>query len=145
MWGEFSMCRRRKIPTYTFFSQPITCMSLSLTLNLLVGTSSGLLHIYDSPTHQLLRTITTHKGLSIAHLATLLKPIDLTGHVNFTFSSSVSTVDTIPVRPIVPFQRMRDAPNRGLHEVSLLLPAQKDVRASIMLIHLFLIILLTGI
>ncbi|KAJ3989654.1 WD40-repeat-containing domain protein [Lentinula detonsa] len=106
--------------------QPITCLSLSLTSNLIVGTSSGLIHIYDTPTHQLLRTISTHKGLSISYLATLLKPIDLTGHVSFNFNSSVTTVDTIPVKPVVPFQRMRDAKAREIHEVSMMLPPQRD-------------------
>ncbi|KAF8826868.1 hypothetical protein HHX47_DHR5000519 [Lentinula edodes] len=105
---------------------PITCMSLSLTSNLLVGTSSGLIHIYDTPTHQLLRTISTHKGLSISYLATILKPIDLTGHVSFNFNSSVTTIDTIPVKPIMPFQRMRDAKAREIHEVSMMLPTREN-------------------
>ncbi|KAF9076795.1 WD40-repeat-containing domain protein [Rhodocollybia butyracea] len=107
---------------------PVTCISLSLTSSLLVGTSSGLLYIYDSPTHQLLRTISTHKGLSISYLATLLKPIDLTGHVSISLglnssASSVTTMDTIPVKPIVPFQRMRDSKTRETHEVSMMLPS----------------------
>ncbi|KIK68011.1 hypothetical protein GYMLUDRAFT_36824 [Collybiopsis luxurians FD-317 M1] len=106
--------------------QSITCISLSLTSNLLVGTSSGIVHIYDSPTHQLLRTISTHKGLSISHLSTLLKPVDLTGHISSTFSSSsVTTLDTIPVKPVLPFQRMRDPKMRELHEVSTMLLPQK--------------------
>ncbi|KAJ4478255.1 WD40-repeat-containing domain protein [Lentinula aciculospora] len=106
--------------------QPITCMSLSLTSNLMVGTSLGLIHIYDTPTHQLLRTISTHKGLSISYLATLLKPIDLTGHVSFNLNSSVTTVDTIPVKPIMPFQRMRDAKSREAHEVAMMLHSQEE-------------------
>ncbi|KAF5390715.1 hypothetical protein D9757_002683 [Collybiopsis confluens] len=107
--------------------QPITCMSLSLTLNLLVGTSTGLVHIYDSPTRQLLRTISTHKGLSISYLSTLLKPIDLTGHISFNFSNaSVTTVDTIPTKPILPFQRMRDPKTRELHEISMMLHTHKN-------------------
>ncbi|KAJ3837890.1 WD40 repeat-like protein [Lentinula raphanica] len=106
--------------------QPITCLSLSLTCNLLVGTSTGLIHIYDTPTHQLLRTISTHKGLSISYLATLLKPVDLTGHVSFNLNSSVTSVDMIPVKPVVPFQRMRDAKARESHEVTMMLQTQAN-------------------
>jgi len=106
--------------------QPISCISMSLTSNLLVGTSTGLILVYDSPTHQLIRTISTHKGLSISHLATFLKPIDLIGHVSLSFSSTITTVDTIPVKPIMPFQRMRDSKTREMHEVSMMLPTQNS-------------------
>ncbi|KAK7445391.1 Pre-rRNA-processing protein ipi3 [Stygiomarasmius scandens] len=110
--------------------QPVSCIAISFTSSLLlVGTVSGLIHIYDIPTHQLIRTISTHKGFSISHLSTMLKPIDLVGHVNLRMNVGAASDarESIPVKPVVPFQRMRDAKTRDLHEVSLLLPTQNEV------------------
>lgn len=105
--------------------QPITTLCISFTTSLLlVGTSTGIIHIYDIPSHQLLRTISSfkEKGLSITYLASLLKPADLVGHVSLNIGSTRGGIDAIPVKPVSPFQRMSDAKNRDAHEVSVLLP-----------------------
>ncbi|KAF8920803.1 WD40-repeat-containing domain protein [Mucidula mucida] len=107
--------------------QEVTCLSISLTSSLLlVGTSSGSINIYDIASHQLLRTITAHKGFSITHLQTMLKPPDLVGHISLSLSLGASSDarDVIPVKPVLPFQRMRDPKTREMHEVSVLLPAR---------------------
>ncbi|KAK0202802.1 WD40 repeat-like protein [Desarmillaria ectypa] len=102
--------------------QDVTCLSISFTGSLLlVGTSLGLIHIYDIASHQLLRVISTHKGFSITYLATMLKPLDLIGHISLSMNFTDAR-DVIPVKPVLPFQRMRDAKTRDMHEVSLLLP-----------------------
>jgi len=91
---------------------------------LLAGTASGNVHVYDVPSHQLLRTINAHPGpgLAVTHLTTLLKPPDLVGHVRLDGDKDGG----IPVRPIVPFERMREARSREAHEVTMMLPhAQK--------------------
>lgn len=110
--------------------QPISsiCISLSSTI-LLVGTSDGLIHLYDIPSHQLLRTISTHKGMSIAHLETMIKPPDLIGHISLDFrvGTSLDFKDLIPIKPIVPFQRIRDAKSREAHEVTTMLPTGHSV------------------
>jgi len=104
--------------------QPITTLSVSLTSTLLlVGTSTGLVHVYDIPSHQLLRTISAHKGLSITHLATMLKPPDLIGHVSLNISAA-DAKDVVPVKIVAPFQRMRDLKTREVHEVVMMLPIQ---------------------
>ncbi|KAG6890965.1 hypothetical protein C0992_011724 [Termitomyces sp. T32_za158] len=108
--------------------QPITALSISLTSShLLVGTETGLIHIYDIPSHQLLRTITTHKGFVITHLVTMLKPPDLIGHINLNLSvgSAADAKDIIPVKHVSSFQRMRDPKTREAHDVAILLPPQK--------------------
>ncbi|KAL1739516.1 hypothetical protein HDZ31DRAFT_49269, partial [Schizophyllum fasciatum] len=103
-------------------SEPVTALCISATgALLLVGTQSGPVHIYDIPSHQPLRTITTHKGFTITHLATMLKPPDLVGHVSLSMSAG-DPKDVVPVRPVAAFQRMRDAKTRQAHEVASLLP-----------------------
>ncbi|KAK2463636.1 hypothetical protein APHAL10511_004387 [Amanita phalloides] len=105
--------------------QQITSMTLSLTSALLlVGTATGLVHVVDIPTHQQLRTISTHKGFSITHLQTMLKPPDLIGHVNLNqyLSHGADPKENIPLRPISAFQRMRDAKAREAHNVLLMPP-----------------------
>src|SRR6202044_2300801 len=98
---------------------------------LLVGTSTGLINIYDTVSHQHLRTISTHKGFIITHLSTMLKPPDLIGHVNLSLTvGGVDMKDVLPVRPVSPFQRMRDAKTRDRHEVEMMLPIQDYVRCS---------------
>jgi pre-rRNA-processing protein IPI3 len=114
-------------------SQPVTALTISLTGSLLlVGTATGLVHLYDIASHQLLRTISTHKGMSISHLATMLKPPDLIGHVSLSLNvgSFSDAKDVIPVRPVVPFHRMKDAKARDAHEVMMMLPVQIEVRIS---------------
>jgi pre-rRNA-processing protein IPI3 len=91
---------------------------------LLAGTALGNVHVYDVPSHQLLRTVNAHPGpgLAVTHLTTLLKPPDLVGHVRLDGDKDGG----IPVRPVVPFQRMREARPREAHEVMMMLPhAQK--------------------
>lgn len=107
-------------------------MSISLTSSmLLAGTATGLVHIYDIASHQLLRTLSSHKGMTITYLSTMLRPPDLVGHMSLTLAPGANeTKENIPVRPVAPFQRIRDAKAREAHEVSLLLP-QVDVRVAI--------------
>ncbi|GJE91052.1 WD40 repeat-like protein [Phanerochaete sordida] len=106
--------------------QPVTSMMLSLTSTLLlVGTASGLIHLYDVASHQLLRSIATHKGLSITHLQTLLKPPDLVGHVALSLAAGGSA-DSLPVRTVAPFQRMRDPKTREAHEVAVMLTPSRS-------------------
>ena len=113
-----------------FCSEPVTAMSISLTgSSLLVGTEGGLVHLYDVASHQLLRTISSHKGGAITFLRSILKPIDLIGHVslNLHVNGATDAKDVIPVRPILPFQRTRDAKLRDTHEVTIMLPAVRSV------------------
>ena len=113
------------------FREPISCICISMTSSiLLAGTLAGLIHLYDIPSHQLLRTISTHKGLSIAHLETMIKPPDLIGHISLDFRvGTLDTRDVIPVKPVMPFQRMRDAKARDAHEVTMMLPRYNTVRS----------------
>lgn len=96
---------------------------------LLVGTAAGLIHLYDIASHQLLRSISAHKGMSITFLATMLKPPDLVGHISLSLnvSSSADAKDVVPVRPVAPFQRMKDPRAREAHEVTMMLPIQNEV------------------
>ncbi|KAI0629250.1 WD40 repeat-like protein [Trametes polyzona] len=105
--------------------EAVTTLAFSLTGSmLLAGTASGLIHIYDIASHQLLRTMSSHKGMCITHLSTMLRPPDLIGHISLTLSSGAAgdARENIPVRPVAPFQRIRDAKAREAHEVSLILP-----------------------
>lgn len=114
--------------------QPITAITISLTSSLLlVGTATGLIHIYDITSHQLLRTISTHKGMSISHLATMLKPPDLVGHISLSLNigSSADAKDIIPMRPVAPFHRMKDSKAREAHEVAMILPVQDETPGGI--------------
>jgi len=105
-------------------------MAFSVTgSSLLVGTEGGLVHLYDVASHQLLRTIASHKGGVITFLRSILKPIDLVGHVslNLHVNGATDAKDVIPVRPILPFQRIKDAKLREAHEVTIMLPAVRTV------------------
>nr|VWO94653.1 Chaperone protein dnaJ 2 [Ganoderma boninense] len=105
--------------------EAVTSLAISLTSSmLLAGTSTGLIHVYDIASHQLLRTLSSHKGMQITHLATMLRPPDLVGHVSLslTIGTGGETKEGIPMRPIAPFQRIRDGKAREAHEVSVLLP-----------------------
>lgn len=105
-------------------------MTISLTgSSLFVGTQGGLVHLYDVASHQLLRTISSHKGGAITFLRSILKPIDLVGHVslNLHVNGATDAKDVIPVRPILPFQRTKDAKLRDTHEVTIMLPAARSV------------------
>ncbi|EMD38945.1 hypothetical protein CERSUDRAFT_112651 [Gelatoporia subvermispora B] len=110
----------------------VTTMTISLTGSLLLaGTAGGLVHTYDIASHQLLRTLAAHKGLAIAHLATMLRPPDLVGHISLTLCAAGPGTEreSIPVRPVVPFQRMRDPKTREVHEVAMLLPVRDEMQA----------------
>lgn len=105
-------------------------MTISLTSTfLLVGTSNGMIHFYDLPSHQLLRTISTHKGFSITHLTSLFKPLDLVGHISLGLKvGSLSDVkDALPAKPVQPFQKMKDPKSREAHEVHMLLHTKRNV------------------
>ncbi|KAI0343214.1 pre-rRNA-processing protein IPI3 [Trametopsis cervina] len=105
--------------------QPITTIAISMSSSLLlVGAASGIIYCYDIASHQLLRNISTHKGFSITHLITMLKPPDLVGHVslNLSVSNAADSRETIPVRPVATFHRVRDPKSREAHEVTMLLP-----------------------
>ena len=58
----------------------------------------------------------------------MIKPPDLIGHISLDFRSA-DTKDTIPVKPVMPFQRMRDAKAREAHEVTMMLPSHNTVRS----------------
>ncbi|TBU49181.1 WD40 repeat-like protein [Dichomitus squalens] len=105
--------------------EAVTTLAISLTSSmLLAGTATGLVHIYDIASHQLLRTLSSHKGMQITYLATMLRPPDLIGHVSLSLTASGAgdAKESIPARPVAPFQRIRDAKTREAHEVSLFLP-----------------------
>lgn len=109
--------------------QPITTLAISFTSTLLlVGTLSGAINVYDVESHQLLRSIATHKdkGLSVIYLQCMLKPIDLQGHATIG-DGGISAKEPVPLRPVVPFQRMRDVKAREAHEVLLMLPPRLKV------------------
>lgn len=105
-------------------------MTISLTgSSLLVGTEGGLVHLYDVTSHQLLRTISSHKGGAVTFLRSILKPIDLVGHVSLSLhvNGATDAKDAIPVRPVLPFQRTKDAKLRDAHEVTAMLAAVRNV------------------
>jgi pre-rRNA-processing protein IPI3 len=88
--------------------------------NLVVGLESGLVNIYDVTSHQLLRSINTHKGQPMAMVGSMIKPFDLMGHIEIGETSG--SREDVPIRAILPFQRIRDPRAREAHEVSVLLP-----------------------
>ncbi|KAF5362425.1 hypothetical protein D9756_002430 [Leucocoprinus leucothites] len=109
--------------------ETVSAMAISLTSTfLLVGTSSGMIHLYDLTSHQLLRTISTHKGFSISYLTSILKPPDLIGHISLDLKvgSLSDAKDALPAKPVQPFQRMKDAKTREAHEVYMLFHAKRD-------------------
>ncbi|KAJ7132140.1 WD40 repeat-like protein [Mycena epipterygia] len=110
--------------------EPVVSIAISLTTTLLLaGTSAGIIHIYDIPSHQLLRSISTHKGSSITYLVTMLKPPDLIGHVSLSLHAGHASMsdNAIPVKHVAPFQRMRDAKSREAHDITMILPVQDNV------------------
>jgi pre-rRNA-processing protein IPI3 len=56
----------------------------------------------------------------------MLKPPDLIGHVNLSINAGHSS-DTLPVRHVAPFQRMRDAKSREARDITMMLPVQDNV------------------
>ncbi|KAF7370878.1 Pre-rRNA-processing protein IPI3 [Mycena sanguinolenta] len=122
--GDQTKAQKRRLISV---GEPVVTITISLTSTLLLaGTSTGIIHIYDIPSHQHLRSISTHKGFSITHLATMLKPPDLIGHVSLSINAGHSS-ESIPVRHVAPFQRMRDAKSREAHDIAMMLPVQDNV------------------
>lgn len=113
-------------PPNAICRQPVASICISLSSSILVvGTSEGTIHLYDIPSHQLLRSISTHKGVLISHLQTMVKPPDLVGHVSLEMKAGSEAKDVIPVKPVAPFQKIRDAKAREAHEVTLIWPRFK--------------------
>jgi pre-rRNA-processing protein IPI3 len=119
----------------------VTSMTISLTSSLLiVGTSTGLIQLYDISSHQLLRTISQHKGMAITFLMAMLKPPDLVGHVRLGLALGANAAEireNIPVKPIVPFQKMRDVKSREAHSVAMLFTGNRDCASHPRCGHLF--------
>ncbi|KAL9713631.1 Pre-rRNA-processing protein ipi3 [Leucoagaricus gongylophorus] len=109
--------------------EAVSAMVISLTSTfLLVGTLGGMIHFYDLPSHQLLRTISAHKGLSITYLTSLFKPPDLIGHISLDLKvgNLSDAKDALPAKPVQPFQKMKDIKARDAHEVHMLLYAKRN-------------------
>jgi len=114
--------------------ETISAMAISLTSTfLLVGTSGGMIHLYDLPSHQLLRTISAHKGFSITYLTSLFKPLDLIGHISLDLKvgSLSDAKDALPAKPVQPFQKMKDTRAREAHEVQMLLNPKRNVKSNL--------------
>ncbi|KZV93107.1 WD40 repeat-like protein [Exidia glandulosa HHB12029] len=96
-------------------------MSLALDLpgtQLLAGTTDGTVSIFDVASHQLLRTISPSAQASpgpVTFVTTMLRPSDLVGPAS-------AQRDTLPLRPLAVFQRIRDKTARETHDVPLVLP-----------------------
>lgn len=73
-------------------------MSLSTT-HLLIGTHTGEIHIYALPSHQHLRTLSSHSS-PVTHISTTIRPPDMIG-------SQVAKKDEWPLMEIKPLERMR--------------------------------------
>ncbi|TFK51715.1 WD40 repeat-like protein [Heliocybe sulcata] len=112
--------------------QRITSLCITLTCTLLLaGTASGIIHIFDIPSHQLLRTITTHKDMIITHLNTMMRPPDLVGHVSLQLApgagmGNAGQGEVTSLRSVVTFDRTRDPRKREAREVGIILPVQDE-------------------
>jgi pre-rRNA-processing protein IPI3 len=113
---------------------PVTSLGLSLTSsNLLIGTSTGKIMVFDVASHQLLRTFSPSSSasaaaaggaspFSVTHIHTCLRPGDLVGHVALSTTAGKER-DWMPVtRHVAPFQRTRDLKAREAREVWMRLP-----------------------
>ncbi len=69
--------------------------------------------------------------MSIAHLQTMVKPPDLMGHISLELRSGSSNdaKDTIPVKPVMNFQKTRDPKPRHANEITAMLPAGNKVNS----------------
>ncbi|TDL24019.1 WD40 repeat-like protein [Rickenella mellea] len=111
---------------------PVLAITISLTSSLLIaGTQSGLVQMFDIASHQLVRSISAHKGLRVHSVQCMLRPPDLVGHghVQAGFGAGVrggGKEEGMVTRPIVPFQRIKDVKTRENHEVLMLLPVRND-------------------
>lgn len=104
--------------------QEVTSLAMSFTgSTLLVGTATGVVQVYDIPSHQLIRSINVQQGFAVTHVCSFLKPLDLVGQMTI---GGPSTTDSIPVRPISSFHRIRDQASRDAHEVPVMLPIPSE-------------------
>ncbi|KAG8942725.1 Pre-rRNA-processing protein ipi3 [Tulasnella sp. 424] len=104
--------------------QEATSLAISFTgSTLLVGTATGVVQVYDIPSHQLIRSINVQQGFAVTHVCSFLKPLDLVGQMTI---GGPSTTDNIPVRPISSFHRIRDQASRDAHEVPVMLPIPSE-------------------
>lgn len=96
---------------------------------LLAGTATAKIHIYDVPSHQLLRTISLGSAALPANapnfhvtcLHPMLRPADLVGHVALGSGVFGKAESETVVRPVAVFQRVRDRKARERHEVGVIL------------------------
>lgn len=110
-------------------SSPVACLSISLASSwLLAGTEAGTVQIYDVLSHQFLRSISAHqdKGLRITTLATMLKPLDLLGHVSLNLGAGVKEGCGVYPKPVMPFMKMKDAKARDKKEVWMMISDGND-------------------
>lgn len=94
--------------------------------HLLLGTSTGQIHLHSLPNLQHIRTLSplSHKGCPISHLSTMLKPVDLHG----TVSLGSGQDDKWPVRTVGVLERMRvGRKERERHVVSAAVPEHEDI------------------
>ena len=59
----------------------------------------------------------------------MLRPLDLVGHVGASLGTGggvINVKEVLPIRPIVPFQRIRDSKTREAHEVLIALPGTQS-------------------
>ncbi|KAJ9099166.1 hypothetical protein QFC21_004046 [Naganishia friedmannii] len=94
---------------------PITALVLSKSQSHLIsGTAHGHIHIHSLPSHQHLRTITSHVGVPITHLSTLTRPPDLVGSVSLRDAANAATTSggivgagAWPVMDVKQFERIK--------------------------------------
>ncbi len=87
--------------------------------NLIVGTATGLIQIYDIASHQLLRALTVPQAFPVTHVETFIKPAELAGSLTLGVSTQL---DSFPNRPISSFHRTKDPKARKAHEVPVIFP-----------------------
>lgn len=112
-------------------------MALSLsTTHLLVGTQRGEIHIHALPSHQHLRTLSSHSS-PITHISTLLRPQDMVGsggQGSATMSMSMSKRDEWPIMEIKALERMRAGRvAREVQECTIVLGRKNDQRVKALL------------
>ncbi|KAL7415935.1 WD40-repeat-containing domain protein [Mrakia frigida] len=110
----------------------ITTLSLSLsTSHLLLGTSTGQIHIHSLPSLQHLRTLSpaAHKSCPITHISTLLRPSDLHGHVSLgSVGSGDAGDEKWAIKTVGTLERMRvGRREREKHEVGWMMGEVDDI------------------
>ncbi|WWC64154.1 uncharacterized protein I303_106762 [Kwoniella dejecticola CBS 10117] len=103
----------------------ITSMTLSISsTTLLIGCSDGTIHLYSLPSHQHLRTLSSHSG-PITHLSTLLKPVDLLisgGGSSSSGGVKGKVLEEYPIMEIKNFERMKSQNVKTNHNITIKLP-----------------------